>query len=292
MKTEGKNSLGLLQLSVLMQTGADAELKGKLSSAARQFIAATALATVSMASLAQDRGPISPANCARVGSGVGAALGSMASKNWETRALAAALGAFAGNVAGHYACKDPAPAPIEAYPQPGAHPGAPQTHPGAPHPASMPYPPVQAPAYLSANLTPSPSAHSQTVAPLANLTTETQQRLDAMTQGVISSKEAWKQALIDWQMSQAGSPAEVAALGQRFESERKAYGQTVHKLALGGTGLPPQNVAHYLEISAALSELPTRHPVSVRALQFADSQQLASKPAYRAEVSRSASLRN
>lgn len=300
MKTETKNHLGLLQLGVLMQCGADDALKSKLSGKARQLIAATALAAVSMTAVAQERGPISPGNCARVGSGVGAALGSMAGKTWETRALAAALGAFAGDVAGHYACKERAPAIPESQPQTTPQTNYPQSGSQQPHSARMPYPPVQPPmqdaGYLNSSFTASaPAAQAapvKTPAALANLTQETQQRLDAMTQGVIRSKDAWKQALNGWQMHGEGSATEVAALGQKFETERKAYAQTVHKLALGGAGMPAQNVAHYLEVSAALSELPTRHPVSVRALQFADSQQAATKPAYRAEAARSASPRN
>lgn len=308
MKHQGKNAFGLLQLGAIMQAAGDDELVAKMGAKARQFVAATALASVALgvagAAAAQDQGPINPSNCARLGTGVGAALGSMAGKTWETRAIAAALGAFGGSVAGHYACAERESARMEPQGLPQAnHPETRHPQANTPHSARLPYPPVQAPNYLTEPSRTTPvslneslprQAQQMTVATAvapAHLSVEVRNRLDEMASSLYRTKESWKTSLADLQIHQTGSHAEVERLRKEFELERAGFAKTVHLLAVGGQGVPPQNVSRYLEISAAFSELPTKHPVSIRALQYADEQQAATRVAYRDESRRAAAPR-
>lgn len=303
-----------LQSSILFQVVGDDALKGKVTQAARQFAAGTALVVAAIAAApgaaSAQNTPMSPSNCSNFGSVIGGMLGGIAGgDSWEKRALGAAVGAFGGGAVGHGICnaaakkaeevKNP---PVQIYnaPQAPSHSNYPaQIHrsqgsahspvgvqpvsPGAVR--SMPIGDFKG--NLISMFEEAGAAHR---AEMVALSTSEGTRLDAWGASILGKKAAFHEAL---KGHQAGGTDEgaVAAARDAFNADRKAFASVVAKLGTGAPNVAPRNVEDHLVFAASLLEAPINRTVTMHQLASASANAKSANQTHVAEAPKSVTPR-
>ncbi|MEJ6002708.1 hypothetical protein [Paucibacter soli] len=273
-------ALSRLQNTVLFQAVEIEEVSSKFVARAKTLVAFGVLVAVALASQgahAQQQGPLTPSNCAMVGTTIGGVLGAASGKTNVQQIVRGALGALGGAAAGNWLCSPkPARSQDSSYAQ-AANYGYGSNQPGG---------------YAV--------ERQSAKAPLSFSERET---LDGMSKGALDAKYEWKKAL--WQVDQAGQRAngnrnnpglqsalENEAQARRdFEQRRAVFATTVAKLNNGAEGIEARAVGRYVEISGAMLELSTDNRVSFQMLEARDNQLKAQSQAYTAEANRVGNMR-
>lgn len=274
-------ALSRLQASVLFQLAADETVANEMSKTTRNFIAATALVFAASISAPgnvnaqqQNPGPLTPTNCAFVGGGIGGVVGAMAGKtSWEARTLGAAIGAFGGAVAGHYLC-----APKEEAQKPAA------VAPLYQQPRQQEYVPQPRKEVIQGAYVAGPQA-------LQPLSTTEGTRLDQLSQRAMEAKFRWRQSLRDKEKGLPGAAEGEGSARTEFETERNRFATVVNQMSRGTSSLEPREVSRYLEVAAALMELPVQRGITYQAVVQMDQSLEVKLPGYRAEIDRALKVR-
>lgn len=266
-------ALSRLQSSVICQAVESDAVAAKFTARARTYVAFGAL--VASALMAQgahaQQGPMSPGNCAAVGATVGGVAGSQYGNTNARNAIGAALGALGGAAAGYWLC-NPSPARSQ----------------DSSYNAAANYGSGDAGAMVERQ------------SPKQSLSFSERERLDELSRKAIDAKYAWKAAL--WEVEQSrqhGNKASMPTTMEReaqtrsdFERSRHAFATTVSRLNTGAGGEAPRAVGRYIEVSAALLDMPTDRGVSFHMLESRDRQLQDRSPAYLQEAERASRLRN